>query len=61
VFEFDEKGVDVVQPFIICTRKFIPSHVVLDFMVIFDEVGEVIEVFNSNTSDPKVIQDVRQN
>ena len=44
-----------VVPFDINTHKFITGHVVLDPMAFLEKIKEVVEVFNSNISYPKVI------
>ncbi len=46
-----------VVPFDINTCKFIPSHVALDPMEFLEKIKEMVEVFNSNIFDPKVIYD----
>jgi hypothetical protein len=46
-----------VGPFDINTRKFIPSHVELDPMVFLEKIKEMVEVFDPNIFDPKVIYD----
>jgi hypothetical protein len=66
MFKLNEQVVDVtwhtdatlmfyVVPFNINTRKFIPSHVALDPMEFLEKIKEMVEVFDSNIFDPKVI------
>jgi hypothetical protein len=68
VFEFDEESVDVprhadtaasasVVPFDVNASKFVTSHVVLHSMKFFEEVKEMVEVFNTHVFHTKVIDD----
>jgi hypothetical protein len=46
-----------VVPFDINACKFIPSHVALDPMEFLEKIKEMVEVFDSNIFNPKVIYD----
>ena len=46
-----------VVPFDINTHKFISSHVELDPTEFLEKIKEMVEVFDSNILDPKVIYD----
>ena len=68
MFELNEQGFDVtwhtdatatigIVPFDIDTRKLISGHVELDPVEFLENLQEVIEVFDSNIFDTKVIHD----
>jgi hypothetical protein len=51
----DASATICVVPFDINTLKFITGHVVLDPMEFLEKIKEVVELFDSNIFDPKVI------
>ncbi len=66
MFEFDEEDLDVIRhtdatavthivPFDIDSCKFVPCHIALHTMEFLDKIKEIIEMFNSNIFDSKVI------
>ena len=68
MFKFNEQGFDVTWhadatatictvPFDMDTRKLISGHVELDPVEFLENIQEVVEVFDSNVFDTKVIHD----
>ncbi len=66
MFEFDEEVPDVIRhtdataatpkvPFDIDSCKFIPCHIVLHTMEFLEKIKEMIEMFDSDIYDSKVI------
>ncbi len=66
MFEFDEEVRDVIRhtdatagthivPFDIDSHKFVPCHIALHTMEFLEKIKEMIEMFNSNIFDSKVI------
>jgi hypothetical protein len=66
MFEFDEKVLDLIRhtdaaaaihivPFDINSCKFVPCHIVLHTMKFLEKIKEIIEMFNSNIFDSKVV------
>ena len=44
-----------VVPFDVYSCKFVPSHVALYAVVLFEEIQQVIEVFQADILNPKVV------
>ena len=45
-----------VVPFDVYSCKFVPSHVALYTVVLFEEIHQVIEVFQVDILNPKAVQ-----
>ncbi len=66
MFEFDEEVLNVIRhtdataathivPFDIDSRKFVPCHIALHIMEFLEKIKEMIEMFDSNIFDSKVV------
>ena len=45
-----------IVPFDVDSSKFVPRHVALYSVVLFEEIQQVVEVFKADILHPKVIQ-----